>query len=733
MSPATAVLYVIVLHAGAISAAAQDSLGPGAGRVFTLRQVSWWAADGLPAADVVARDTTFVLRFDTAWDWPASGMVPAAFDLEPGTGLRFTMVVRAEAIEDVLVSAEEARCDDSYAESPSGGLAALAFALVIPVDSSGEGETERALPVLRYGVCDDTVHTEFTREVTLYRPDSTAGRAAFLSLDGLVTSIRRIERELTPGGTVARATLRGHLSGRVRVTPTGVPDSIDLTGRLRGVIAYQNPWGTADTVYGTWVVELTGGWGEDPRRRAERLFAYFVEHGRYPDGDTGLDSATGPYAHIVERAQSDVSAIDSLVALRVAASTPKTRTEVEAALKEARPELPGDWAGRLLAEPTRITPTELLRAIRYHAPGNDSAYGVDVARFLARELAPLVIQRRRLLDREEFGAGVLDVLGSGRGFVRAAGPTLEGAARRANDPMSRDLLWFAAYQADPARYRRTLEAAVDSARGYGPIARAWVAGNGVLTRHSWGIDDEGELDSLVEFPGVDAAPEFLKLYLDRGASPAGHRLAPLWMRFVSEGRDLGNELRERFATDTGFRKREAVARYLEELGDTTARPWLREVLQGPADLRELAYELLPRDPVTDTTLIADAQRLLLGYIVGREALQDTAGHEVREPWVHDERPDLRILASDGLLASAIEPWRRLYTVMPMDSVRARVAVDGMQMAWVMSTLKRLGDRFYVSVSLVPVGASCLCGGGVMFVLERRSQGWVAVEASHWIS
>lgn len=101
--------------------------------------------------------------------------------------------------------------------------------------------------------------------------------------------------------------------------------------------------------------------------------------------------------------------------------------------------------------------------------------------------------------------------------------------------------------------------------------------------------------------------------------------------------------------------------------------------------------------------------------------------------MHDERPDLRILASDGILESAIEPWRRLFDVMSMDSVRARVAADGLQMAWVLRPLRRSGDRYYTSVALMPVGERCLCGGGVGFALERRNGEWVVIEARHWIS
>jgi hypothetical protein len=553
-------------------------------------------------------------------------------------------------------------------------------------------------------------------------------------MEGTTRAVWRVERNFASGATLVRAVLHGQLSGRVRIATAGVPDSIDLSGQFRGLLVYHNPSASADTVYGTWGVHLTGDWREDPRDRAARRLTYFMEHGRLSkeDYEAEAEEAPSPYAGLVERAQSDTAAIDSLVALRLAASDPETRADVEAALVAARSEIPGRLASRLVGAATRIAPSAVLGELQYRS-GGDSAYGIDVARFLARELAPLAIQRRRLTDREDLGAGVLGVLASGYGFVREAGPVLQVAAQRADDPVSRDLLWFAAYQADPARYRRSLEASVDSARGYGPIVLAWVAGNGALTSQSWGAGPE-DADSLRWFPGIDAVPESLAAYLDQETTSFhSYRLAPIRMRFVSEGRDLGKEMRRRFATDTTFRGREVVARYLEDLSDTTARPWMRGLLQGPARTRQVAYDLLPADTVRDTTLIAAAQRLLLGYVAGRVGLRDTAGKDVPEPWVHDERPDVRILASDGILSSAIEPWRRLFMVMPMDSVQARVATDGLQMAWVVSPLRRIGDRFYVSVTLVPVGGPCLCGGGVQFVLERRQGEWRAVDVERWIS
>lgn len=75
MLPRALTLCVSVLIAVATPVRPQH-IGPQPGRVLFSRQVSWWAADGLPASEVVARETTFVFRPDSARGWPSTGMVP---------------------------------------------------------------------------------------------------------------------------------------------------------------------------------------------------------------------------------------------------------------------------------------------------------------------------------------------------------------------------------------------------------------------------------------------------------------------------------------------------------------------------------------------------------------------------------------------------------------------------------------------------------------------------------
>jgi hypothetical protein len=727
---------LVVLAALATSAVgslqAQERAGFGYPSAFVVRQTSWWSADGLPASDVLAHDTTIVFRPDSAHGWPAYGMVPAAFSMDPGPRLRFSLAMRQhEGIWEMLVSAEEAGCGQEYADAPTSALAVLTLMLATPVHA--EGENERTLPVLTFGACDDSVEAFLRRTVRFYRPDSARGRPAFLFLEGDLNAAWRVERNLEPHGIPVRASLRGSVSGRVHVSPAGVVDSMNLDGSFRGFLAYTYPWGGTDTVYGTWVVELAGAWGEDPQHRRNRLMEYFIQHGRYPPGEEEDEEGSEgtPFAALVEEAANgEPGALDSLILLRANASDPKSRSELEEALRQASG-APGA-APVLLSAPERMAPQATFSALGYDRSAQGQPFGVDVARLLVRELAPITVQRRRLVDREYLGSAVLALLSRGRGFVAEAGPVLEVAAKRAHDPMSRDLLWFAAYQSNPAHYRDLVAAAVDSIRGCGPIVRAWLAGDGSLTSRSWGVEAEDLDEPGVAFPGVDGPPDLLAEFLQRQGRYAG-ALQPLQMRFTADGRSLERELRDRFERDTVAAARPVLARYLETVGDSTARPWLRGLLDGPAELRDVAYELIPPDTVRDAALVSDLQTLLIGYIAGRLPIPDSAGGSVAEPWVHDERPDLRILASDGILPAAIEPWRRLFDVMTMDSVRARVAEDGLQMAWMISPLTRTGDRYYVSIALAPVGAMCLCGGGVNFTLERRDGRWVAISAGRWIS
>jgi len=724
----------IVLLAVSTTARPQSPAGPGPGRVFQARQTSWWAADGLPASEIVARESTFVFRPDSARGWPSSGLVPAEFQLGENGPLRVTLVVRPYAgIEEVLVSAAEAACDTRYRDDLTSVMSALSLALVTPVDA---GERDQALPSLTFGACDDTVITAMARSLSPFPRGIAEGRT-FVHVGGTVRATWRIDRHLVGGETTVHARLTGWISGSARIAAERSLDSLDLDGRFRGFMVFDGPGERVDTVYGTWVLELQGHWVEDPRERQQRAFDYFVRHGRPMPEETAeggnAEEPRNPYLALADSAARDTALIDSLVAARVRARSPVERAQIEEALSATPPPVWDKVTRASVGAPVRLAPIDVLRSLRYARTRDDTLpLGRDVAALLARELAPLIIQRRRLLNREDLGAAVVDVLGQGRGFVRDAGPVLADAAQRADDAMSRDLLLLAAYQADPPRYRALVESKADAVRGYGPIALAWLSGDGSATHWSWGVE-AGQLDSLEPFPGADGSIDELERFFDEGRAQGVQPLAALAMRFEADGRDLGVALRRRFGADTAVGSRNVLARYLEAIGDTTARPWLRALLTGTADVRAIAYELLPADTVGDTTLIADVQRTLLGYVAGVTAILDTAGKPVAEPWVHDARPDQRILASDEVSASAIEPWRRHFLVMSMDSVRARVERDGLQMAWTIGPLTRIGGRYYVSVTLVPVGGPCLCGGGVNFTLERRGSQWVAVSAGRWIS
>ena len=727
MTPVTLLLIVLAVMLKPAVAAGQGTMGPGKGRVLLVHQLSWWAADGLPESDIVASDTTLIFRPDSARGWPSTGMVPVRFDMDPGPRLVATLSIRPRtAVTEVLVSAEEAHCRKSWAAPHVSSLIALAMALAEQTDDAEE--EERPLPHLVFGACHDTIETDLTRSISYYQYDSLPGQSAFVYLAGTIEAVWRQETHFTPGGIPVRAFLRGSISSRVRITPDRVLDTLNFSETFRGFLAYPNPAGYVDTVYGTWVVKIKGGWQDDPRKKSDRLLAYFTKHGRYPPDEAPDTIPSNPYWQLVRKAETDSTMVDSLFQRLIETDDPEARLRLGEALT-AVGTLPHHVIDEWIRAPVRVAPTVLLDHLIY--ANGDSAYSTDVARMIARELAPLVIQRRRLTDREDLGSTIMQMLASGRGFTKESGPVLAAAALQADDPHSRDLLLFAAYQADPPRYRSLLMTTADTVSGYGPIARAWVEGNGMLTSNSWGVSP-GATDSLERFPGIDAPPDLLTRYLSKGLG-RGRLMAPLRMRFAAEGRDLRGELAARFNGDTAYATRSVLSHYLERLSDSTARPWLETLLTGPDSMRAVAYELLPHRAVQDTTILSDLQNRLIGYIVRRIAFRDTAGNVVPEPWVHDERPDQRILVSDGLLPAAIEPWNRLFAVMSMDSVNARVANDGLQMAWVVGSISQTGERYYASVTLRPVGGPCLCGGGVNFVLEHRGREWVVVGLSRWIS
>ncbi|HEX9630844.1 MAG TPA: hypothetical protein VGA02_00155 [Gemmatimonadales bacterium] len=732
-------LCVLGLATIASAAHAQAVSGPAPGRVFRVRQASWWAADGLPASDVVARDSTFIFRPDSARGWPADGRVPAEIGSGDVGWMPVTLVARPrEGIEAVLVSAAEASCDEGYRDPPATPLAALSLALVTPVGPARE--RDRPLPTMTFAACADTVITTFTRTVERRLADWFPPGGVFAHLNGTVATRWITDPHLVVGSAVGRGSLTGWVAGEGRVTADGLLDSLELKGRFRGHYTYHEQTGRVDTIYGTWVVELTGAWIEDPEIRRKRAFDCFLAHGWDACGGEPPDEdewPPNPFLAFADSAESDSTVLDTLIARRARSASPKERARLEEAIQQVQSWVPETTLVRkLLASPIRVTPEALVLELRYRSdPGDTMPWGTDVAAFLVRELAPLEVQRRRLTSREDLGAHVLSMLGNGHGFVPKAGSLLADGARNADDPVSRDLLLFAAYQADPARYRDLVLSTVDSVRGYGPIVRAWVNGNGDLVNWSWGVESGylARRGPPMPFPGMDATAERLHEYYVNSGGHGIRRLAPLAMWFRAQGRDLAAELRGRFGADTTYAVRKALTLFDDALGDTTAIPWLRSLLSGTPDARELAHRYVPRDTVRDTTVIAEIQGMLLGYIAGMVSVPNTSGVPVDAPWVHDERPDIRILASEGIVASAIEPWRRHYMVMTMDSVHARVAADGLQMAWTVSPLLRTGDRYYVSVTLSPVGQACLCGGGVRFALERRDGRWVAVSMESWIS
>jgi len=705
---------------------AQEALGPGPGRVFVARQTSWWAADGLPPSDVVAHDSTFIFKPDSLHPWPSFGTVPMTITIR-GTPRRVSMVAsRNGGVGEVLTSAAEMNCDQSF-HSTTSALAAMSLTMIVPLRDGGENS--RPFDPLTIAICTDTLTVQTSRYGNPRRSVDATRRPVFVSHRVHLTSSQVIETNLHRRGTALRTELIGSVWGRALMTEEFLLDSLDLKGELRGSMTYANPDGDTNNVYGTLVVRIVAAWGEDPRALERKRGGYFVVHGRYPD-DVSLQLPEEPFAELAELADTSIAALDSLVRLRREANDPKTRADVDRAILSVDRRTNPALLAVLLAEPTRVAPRATLLAVPYGYQGADSMLGTDAARWLIRELVPRLVMRRRLVAREGLFTNALGVITRSAGFVPEAGPLFMDAARSTDDPWSRDLLYLGAYQSDPTRYRDEVASLVNPTLGYGPVVLGWMAGDQGATYSSWGVREEDDFN-IFPFPGVDATPQALTEYFDHVKQRGG--LDAARMRLRSEGRDLTEDLRARFLDADDHDTRAAVAHYLRRLADTTAWPWLRTLLVGSDEERTLAYDLLRPQAVTDSTTLTELQSMLIGYIVGDVSIEDTAGNAIEDPWVHDERPDLRILVSDNILPVAIEPWFHLFQVMTRDSVMARVPADGMQMGWVLDPIRKTGDRYYTGVTLRPYGRRCNCGGGVSFEFERRDGGWVVVRSSRWIS
>jgi hypothetical protein len=150
---------------------------------------------------------------------------------------------------------------------------------------------------------------------------------------------------------------------------------------------------------------------------------------------------------------------------------------------------------------------------------------------------------------------------------------------------------------------------------------------------------------------------------------------------------------------------------------------------------ELTPELV-QDTLKDETLLADLQNRLLQYATTGLGFGDSA--ELRPFSSHDERPDQRLLATENLVSAILEDkhWQHRFEMLPEDSLLARAHREGLVMAYNISPVERILDRYYVDLNHSPYsryGGGCLCGGGSMFVLEYRHGKWRVVSMGQWVS
>lgn len=796
-SGATAALPLALSGALVTTGQQAGSLGYSPGRVFTLHQNSYWVSDGIDPRVVSVSDTTLRVTPETSevdfrgdsltfWFSP-SGRREGAGVIGRDERGRFVRVEfrtppkREVEYPSALDSLFPPELNDSLFPQPSEEdmrrWAALDSAAVIGSEkeagslfvqvglwlSAFELESDSFADTVDYlhEFLTDTplmgppregwaIHYRRTRTGTVEDSFVVNGeRWLSIASDAHVTiqSQRTIEEMLDPTPVWRLGDLSGLVSEHFLYQPdTGQVDSVHVTGTLRGELIFREATGETTSVSGRWVLEQVGRWVDDPARAEQERFAYYVAHGRdsLPDQRWAL-----PHETLVDRVlRGDTTALDSLFAQRKRVADPVERVAVDGAVARTRW---GTVAGE--EESAAVTRHRVRLAERDYAPGDlfllDMAMGggyanwgmsQKTAEILARLLSSLHNQRIAQLDREDFYAALLNWLGSrerlpdSKAAEKEAAPLLAEAARRTDDPQARDLLALAAYEADPARYLGLAKTLTDSIKGYGPIVRQYIEGNAAMMYWSWGLDPGQEIRGL-RFPGPEAAWSTHSEYLENSG---GTQALRYWFR--ARGLDPITSFRQRFASESDPDGRLVWTRYLLSFDDTIPKSWLISLAERGGALSEEAYRLLEghslADTVRDAAIIADLQNRLLSWLTMGTGLVDSAGKPAGDFRPHNERPEQAQMLSEGLMPEVVEQWSHMFDIVPEDSLAARRDREGLQMALVVSPIRRISKRFYLSIDLlpwIPAGEMCLCGGGTSFTVERRDGEWVVIDSGWWVS
>ena len=744
MGLAVGLAFVILLIVVSTSLLSAQTRGPKGARIFAVRQHSYWLPAGWDSSTVSAAETLLVagLGEDSEPSQPVAIATLGAEESFRTQPVRFVGRIGALRVEPLR---NERHSIFGYPE-PSGlaELGSMAAEAGLWLRSRRHAMTPRWTDTVRLEVAldDDSVQVREVRAERRLGPRRLEGvrwDRIEAKVRMTVTTAVRVEQHLEPGGVRAAASLEGPVWERyLYERRTGRTDSLLSEGRLAGRIVYMHQSGRADTISGTWVFRRRGGWRPSAAAQMQAELLYFMRHGRYAEGPR-----PAPFRPIGEDSIGVEPDAESLAVARSRIPSPLDRIAVESVFLRSlfdSDSIPARIRG---IDPVLARDAVMTRALvtegRYHHRGPLSpAWALTVAGLLADEH----LQRELALDREDLLSSVLDMIERPKRVDAAAAPALLDGARRARDPLGRDLQLLAAYMADPRAALPALRAHADSAEGFGPVALRYAAGDAEVLLNSWGLrrgESAGADDH--QFPGlstdVGAHGAYQRSWT--GVSYGNGEVPAVDQWFSARGLDARAEFRRRFRSGGRDEDRLVWARYLMAMGDREPVAWLRDTiaaghgpLRGPA-LTELSA--VP-EPVTDPAIVAELQDLALDHVMCGDRLLDTLQKPIERFWVHDERPGEWFLVTDHLAPEVVARWSGQLRPISADSLGALARGEGLQMGLVVSVPTRVADQYHVEVSLRPFarrGEVCLCGGGSDLTLEKRGGQWVVVGHAGWIS
>lgn len=544
----------------------------------------------------------------------------------------------------------------------------------------------------------------------------------------------RMQEFRTSTGVVAEQYLYDPATGRI--------DSLRQHVEWRVTARYAETFGPPSVVHGRWTADRMAGWGPDFREQRDEANRYSWLHGRSEQEDSTAFPL--PIRRLVEASvRGDAGALDSLFSMRASAADMRQRWELEDALVAATVGGTLDQRFQHVARTSYRSGDEFLTRMIVDQYHEEAVVDTSTARIVASIFEDVALERRNALDRQELFANLFGLISESDSVTATAAPIFAVAAERTNDPYARDLFYLAAYRGQPATYRSLAETRTDGSIGYGPIVRRYVAGDPGGLGLSWGwVERYAEVFQYEPMPPLDGPWQAHERRVTGFMSYWDAERLKEWV--AAHQPDADQIFRQRYATEPDPRGRLVWAQYLLQLGDTTAAGWVRRMeVEGDSVTRQKAAWVMRDFPIFADTLRAgpeldDLQWQLLGYAVGIWNLLDQNGQPVKPFAAHDERPDLRLLSSANLTdRTRTDPrWYRYFQILTPDSLQARAEREGLIMAYYISPVVRIGQRYEAHVSLLPYmrpGGMCLCGGGTMLTLIRRDGKWIVASSGTWVS